>query len=57
MFSLRSFLCLTLLLAASAVAFAAVVPIHERANVLPMVPPGAANRHMIAEPELEPAHA
>jgi len=33
------------------------IPIHEHANVLPMVPPGAANRHMIAEPELEPSHA
>ncbi|HTX65464.1 MAG TPA: thiamine pyrophosphate-dependent enzyme [Opitutaceae bacterium] len=31
------------------------IPIHEAANVLPMVPPGAANRHMIVEPE--PAHA
>ena len=26
------------------------IPIHEQANVYPMVPPGAANRHMIAEP-------
>ena len=26
------------------------IPIHGRANVLPMVPPGAANRQMIAEP-------
>ncbi len=33
------------------------IPIHEGANVLPMVPPGAANRHMIAEPELELSHA
>jgi hypothetical protein len=31
------------------------IPIHEHANVLPMVPPGAANRQMLAEPELEPA--
>jgi len=31
------------------------IPIHEGANVLPMVPPGAANHHMIVEPE--PAHA
>ena len=31
------------------------IPIHEEANVLPMVPPGAANHHMIVEPE--PAHA
>jgi acetolactate synthase-1/2/3 large subunit len=31
------------------------LPIHEQANVLPMVPPGAANREMIAEAELEPA--
>jgi len=28
------------------------IPIHETANVYPMVPPGAANRHMIAQPEL-----
>jgi acetolactate synthase-1/2/3 large subunit len=28
------------------------IPIHEQANVYPMVPPGAANRHMISEPEL-----
>ena len=33
------------------------IPIHEQANVLPMVPPGAANRHMITEPELESTHA
>ena len=33
------------------------IPIHEAANVYPMVPPGAANRHMIAEPALAPAHA
>jgi acetolactate synthase-1/2/3 large subunit len=33
------------------------VPIHEQANVYPMVPPGAANRHMISEPELASAHA
>jgi acetolactate synthase-1/2/3 large subunit len=33
------------------------IPIHEQANVYPMVPPGAANRHMIAEPELASAHA
>jgi acetolactate synthase I/II/III large subunit len=33
------------------------IPIHEHANVYPMVPPGAANRHMIAEPELASAHA
>ena len=26
------------------------IPIHEQANVYPMVPPGAPNRHMIAEP-------
>jgi len=32
-------------------------PIHEHANVYPMVPPGAANRQMIAEPELASAHA
>ncbi|HVU25083.1 MAG TPA: thiamine pyrophosphate-dependent enzyme [Opitutus sp.] len=31
------------------------VSIHETANVYPMVPPGAANRHMIAEPALAPA--
>ena len=31
------------------------LPIHATANVYPMVPPGAANRHMIAEPAL--AHA
>jgi acetolactate synthase I/II/III large subunit len=31
------------------------IPIHEQANVLPMVPPGAANRHMIVEPAA--AHA
>ena len=31
------------------------IPIHEEANVLPMVPPGAANHHMIVESE--PAHA
>lgn len=28
------------------------VPIQQTANVYPMVPPGAANRHMIAEPAL-----
>jgi acetolactate synthase-1/2/3 large subunit len=28
------------------------IPIHETTNVYPMVPPGAANRHMIAEPAL-----
>lgn len=33
------------------------IPIHEQANVYPMVPPGAANRQMIAEPELASAHA
>ena len=33
------------------------IPIHEHANVYPMVPPGAANRQMIAEPELASAHA
>jgi acetolactate synthase-1/2/3 large subunit len=33
------------------------IPIHEEANVYPMVPPGAANRQMIAEPEPVPAHA
>ncbi|MFA5057865.1 MAG: biosynthetic-type acetolactate synthase large subunit [Opitutaceae bacterium] len=33
------------------------IPIHERANVFPMVPPGAANRQMIAEPELTSSHA
>ncbi len=33
------------------------IPIHEQANVFPMVPPGAANRHMIAEPELASSHA
>jgi acetolactate synthase-1/2/3 large subunit len=33
------------------------IPIHELANVYPMVPPGAANRQMIAEPELASAHA
>lgn len=32
------------------------IPIHELANVYPMVPPGAANRQMIAEPELASAH-
>ena len=31
------------------------IPINEQANVYPMVPPGAPNRQMIAEPEL--AHA
>ncbi len=31
------------------------IPIHDQANVLPMVPPGAANREMIAETEFEPA--
>jgi acetolactate synthase-1/2/3 large subunit len=33
------------------------IPIHEQANVYPIVPPGAANRHMISEPELASAHA
>jgi acetolactate synthase-1/2/3 large subunit len=33
------------------------IPIHEHANVYPMVPPGAANRHMIAEPEPASANA
>ena len=33
------------------------VPIAREANVYPMVPPGAANRQMIAEPELASAHA
>jgi acetolactate synthase-1/2/3 large subunit len=33
------------------------IPIHEQANVFPMVPPGAANRHMIAEPEFASSHA
>jgi acetolactate synthase-1/2/3 large subunit len=33
------------------------IPIHEQANVYPMVPPGAPNRQMIAEPELASAHA
>jgi acetolactate synthase-1/2/3 large subunit len=33
------------------------IPIHEQANVYPIVPPGAANRQMIAEPELASAHA
>ena len=33
------------------------IPIHEHANVLPMVPPGAANRHMIVHPEPAAAHA
>jgi acetolactate synthase-1/2/3 large subunit len=33
------------------------IPIHEHANVYPMVPPGAPNRQMIAEPELASAHA
>jgi acetolactate synthase-1/2/3 large subunit len=33
------------------------IPIHEQANVYPMVPPGAANRHMIAEPEPASSHA
>ncbi len=32
------------------------IPIHTTANVYPMVPPGAANRHMIAQ-KPEPAHA
>jgi acetolactate synthase-1/2/3 large subunit len=31
------------------------IPIHEAANVYPMVPPGAPNRTMLIEPELEPA--
>jgi acetolactate synthase-1/2/3 large subunit len=33
------------------------IPIHEQANVYPMVPPGAPNRQMIAEPELASANA
>jgi acetolactate synthase-1/2/3 large subunit len=33
------------------------IPIHEQANVYPMVPPGAANHQMITEPELASAHA
>jgi acetolactate synthase-1/2/3 large subunit len=33
------------------------IPIHEQANVYPMVPPGAANRHMITEAEPEPVYA
>jgi acetolactate synthase-1/2/3 large subunit len=33
------------------------IPIHEQANVYPMVPPGAPNRQMIAEPEPASAHA
>jgi len=33
------------------------IPIHEQANVYPIVPPGAANRHMIAEPEPASSHA
>ena len=33
------------------------IPIHEQANVYPMVPPGAPNRQMIAEPELAFAYA
>jgi len=33
------------------------IPIHEAANVYPMVPPGAANREMIAEPEPAALHA
>jgi len=33
------------------------IPIHEQANVYPIVPPGAANRHMITEPEPAAAHA
>jgi acetolactate synthase-1/2/3 large subunit len=33
------------------------IPIHELANVYPMVPPGAPNRQMIAEPELASTHA
>ena len=33
------------------------IPIHEQANVYPMVPPGAPNRQMIAEPEPAYAHA
>jgi len=33
------------------------IPVHEEANVLPMVPPGAANRHMIVHPEPAAAHA
>jgi acetolactate synthase I/II/III large subunit len=31
------------------------IPIHETANVYPMVPPGAANHQMIAESNLQPA--
>ena len=31
------------------------LPIHEMANVYPMVPPGAANRQMITDTELQPA--
>jgi len=30
------------------------IPIHEAANVYPMVPPGAPNRTMLIEPELAP---
>jgi acetolactate synthase-1/2/3 large subunit len=33
------------------------IPIHEAANVLPMVPPGAANRNMIVESETASSHA
>jgi acetolactate synthase-1/2/3 large subunit len=33
------------------------IPIHEQANVYPMVPPGAPNRQMIAEPALASTHA
>jgi acetolactate synthase-1/2/3 large subunit len=33
------------------------IPIHEQANVYPIVPPGAPNRQMIAEPELVSTHA
>jgi acetolactate synthase-1/2/3 large subunit len=33
------------------------IPIHEGANVLPMVPPGAANRNMIVETESSFSHA
>jgi acetolactate synthase-1/2/3 large subunit len=33
------------------------IPIHEEANVYPMVPPGAANRNMLIEPEPVSAHA
>jgi acetolactate synthase-1/2/3 large subunit len=33
------------------------IPIHEGANVLPMVPPGAANRNMIVETATASSHA